>query len=135
MLYVGLSFAASAAFGTVATGVEFAGESVEPVAARQLILYGRTLLLAFAMRMAAMYIFTTAAVGRNSGLLPRWFTYGSYAFGLVLLFGVTYNLLLALSFPVWVVLLCLILLSWAWRMRNIPEPPRVRRAGVLHDVR
>ena len=115
ILYVGLSFAAAAAFATAAAGIEFADAPVEPAAARQLALYGRTLLLVFAMRMAAMYIFTTSAFGRSAGILPRWFTYGSYAFGLLLLFGVTYNRLLVLSFPVWVLLLCLILLNWARR--------------------
>ena len=56
----------------VASSVELANLPVDPAVARQFPLYSRTLLIIFGMRMAAIFVTTTAKLGHEAQLLPRW---------------------------------------------------------------
>jgi hypothetical protein len=116
ILYVALFSAAAATSSATAAGVEFAGASVEPSVARQLPLYGSTLLLVFAMRMAAMFVMTTSNIGRISGVLPGWFSVLGFAVGLFLLLSATLSAALVLAFPTWLLILCVLLLRRALRI-------------------
>lgn len=116
ILYVGLFFAAAAASSVMAVSIEFSRSPVDPVVARQFPQYGSTLLLVFAMRMAAMFVFTTSRIGRTSGVLPRWFTHLGLVVGLFLLLSATFNRMLVLVFPLWLLALCALLLGRAWRL-------------------
>jgi hypothetical protein len=132
ILFLAMYFAAAAAFSSMAAAVEFADTGVEPSFARQLPLYGSALIFVFAMRMAAMFIFTTSSIARSAGILPRWFTYAGYAVGLFLLLSATFSRALVLAFPLWVLLLCAFLWS---RARRIPDdavlPAQVEVATVV----
>jgi hypothetical protein len=123
ILFLGLFFAAASAYASMAASVEFADAETDPDLARQLPLYGSALLFIFAMRMAAMFIFTTSSIARSAGILPRWFTYAGYAVGLFLLLSATFNRLLVLAFPVWVLVLCAFLWSRARRIPDDAERP------------
>src|SRR4030095_4587452 len=85
IVYVTLLFAGLAASSVVAASVEFADSEINPVAARHFPQYGDTLLFVFSFRMAAMFVFTTSAIGRAAGILPRPFVWSGYAVGLFLL--------------------------------------------------
>jgi hypothetical protein len=113
IIFIGLLFTAGAASAATAASMEFARGPVDPMLARQLPQLSSTILLVFAMRMAAMFVFTTSNIGRASRILPRWFVYLGFAVGLFLLLSATFNRLLALVFPVWVLLLCVILYTRA----------------------
>ena len=63
---------------TTTVSVEVAGATVEPAIARQLPLYGHTLMFGFALRMAAMFVFTTSTTTRKMRVLPGWFTLAGY---------------------------------------------------------
>lgn len=115
--FVTLALAASAA----ATVVSFSYEQyvITPDLARQFPLYGRTLLVVFGMRMAALFVMSTAKLGHSSGLLPTWFQWLSIIVALVLFASASLNVWLTLIFPVWVVLLCALI----WLRRSLrPEP-------------
>jgi hypothetical protein len=116
ILYVGLFFAAAAASSVMAVSIEFAHSRLDPMVARQLPQYGATLMLVFAMRMAAMFVFTTSRIGRNTGVLPRWFTHVGLLVGLFLLLSASFSRALVLVFPLWLVALCALLLGRAWRL-------------------
>lgn len=116
ILYVGLFFAAAAASSVTAVSLELSRAPLDPVVARQFPLYGATLLLRFAMRMAAIFVFTTSRIGRDTGVLPRWFTYVGQAVGLFLLFSATFTRGLVLVFPLWLLALCALLFGRAWRL-------------------
>jgi hypothetical protein len=132
ILYIALFFGAAAATASTAAGVEFSSGGIDPIVARQLPQYGNTLLFVFAMRMAAMFVFTTSNIGRYAAVLPRWFVLAGFAVGLFLLLSATFSVALVLVFPVWVLVLCGFLLQ---RARRIPAdaviPPSVpgRRGG------
>jgi hypothetical protein len=130
IVFIGLFFAGAGATATLATSVEFADAPIDPVMARQFPQYGNALLFVFAMRMAAMFVFTTSSIGRAAGILPRWFTWTGFGVGLFLLLSVSFYPALVLVFPIWLLALSVILLS---RARGIPvettmhAQPRWRR--------
>ncbi len=130
ILYVAIFFAAAAAAAMGATA-ESDRVSIEPGYYRDFPRYGGTLLFVFGMRMAAMFVFTTTNIGRSAGILPRWFVVAGYAVGLFLLLSATFSRALVLVFPVWVLVLCLLLLDQARRIpASVPLPPVAGRAGT-----
>jgi hypothetical protein len=131
ILYIGLFFTASAAEVVSVMSAELAGAELDPVVARQLPLLGSTLLIVFAMRMAAMFVFTTSSIGRTSGVLPKWFVFLGYAVGLFLLLSASLSSVLALVFPAWLLVLCVILL---WRARQIPAQATIGDRDVSQVV-
>lgn len=118
IIYVALFFIAGAASGATAAVAQYAEAEIDPVVARQFPHYGTTILLVFAMRMAAMFVFTTTGIARSVGLLPTWFTWLGYGVGVFLLLSATFSPLLVLVFPAWLLILCLILVG---RARQIPR--------------
>jgi hypothetical protein len=117
IVYVALWFAALAANSVLAASVEFVEGDIDPEVARHFPQYGNALLFVFAFRMAAMFVFTTATIGRTSGILPRWFALSGYAVGLFLLLSAGFEPWFALVFPLWLLALSAILLR---RARQIP---------------
>jgi len=117
IVFVALFFAAAATSAATAASVEFEGATVDTAIARQLPAYGNTLMLVFAMRMAAMFVFTTSNIARGAGILPRWFTLIGFVVGAFMLLSASLSPLLALVFPGWMLCLCTILLL---RARQIP---------------
>ena len=68
--FITLAFAAAGAVTIVANSVELANLPVDPTIARQFPLYSRTLLIIFGMRMAAIFVTTTAKLGHEAQLFP-----------------------------------------------------------------
>ena len=103
--FITLAFAAAGAATIVATSVELANLPTDPFVARQFPLYSRTLLIVFGMRMAAIFVTTTAKLGHEAQLLPRWFVFGSYGVAAALFLVATLNVWLVVVFPLWVLVL------------------------------
>ncbi len=128
LLFVAMFFIGAAASTVLTVSIEFAGAPVDPVAARQFPIFGQTVILFFAMRMAAMFVFTTSAIGRSAGILPRWFALLGFAVGVFLLLTASFVPQVVLVFPTWVLILSLILLR---RARSIPREARLpARSGI-----
>ena len=91
-----------------------------------------TLTLFFWMRMAAMFVFTTSAIGRSAGILPRWFAYAGFAVGACLLLTATFSPFLVRLFPAWVLVLFVLLVDWARRIpTHVRNPNSFAEAGPL----
>jgi hypothetical protein len=128
ILFVALFFIGAAASSVLAVSLQFAEGPVDPVTARQFPIFGQTVVLFFAMRMAAMFVFTTSAIGRSARILPRWFALAGFLVGLFLLLSASFTPLLILVFPAWVLILSVFLMG---RARSIPRDVRLpRRAGI-----
>jgi hypothetical protein len=122
ILYVAMLAVGAAAMGVLAASVAYATGAIDPVAARQFPQYGSTVLIVFATRMAAIFVFTTSNIGRSAGVLPRWFAYLGFAAGVFMLLSATLSPLLVLVFPTWLFALSAILLVKA---RAIPQDVRL----------
>jgi hypothetical protein len=103
--FITLAFAAAGAATIVASSVDLANLPVDPTVARQFPLYSRTLLIIFGMRMAAIFVTTTAKLGHEAQLLPRWFVFGSYGVAAALFLVATLSVWLVVVFPLWVLAL------------------------------
>lgn len=75
-------------------------------------------MLVLAMRMAAMFVLATSSIGRHARVLPTWFIGLGYVVGAFLLLAATLSAVLILVFPVWMLILCALLLV---RARHIPR--------------
>ena len=116
ILYVALFFATAAASAALGASVQFSDATIDPVAARLFPQFGSALLFVFAMRMAAMFVFTTSNIGGKAGVLPRWFVYLSIVVGLFLLLSATFSSVLVLVFPLWLLALCALIFRQARRI-------------------
>jgi hypothetical protein len=126
ILYVGLFFAAAASTSVLAASVEYSNGAIDPVVAHEFPQFGSTLLLVFALRMAAMFVFTTSTIARAAHVVPRWFCWSGYAVGVFLLLSASLEPWLALIFPIWLLVLSALLLQ---RARHI-SPERRLPVGV-----
>jgi hypothetical protein len=69
----------------------------------------------FAMKMAAVFTFSTCAMGFRTGFLPRWLALLGFVCGGVLVLVMKNWLWIALLFPMWVLSVSLWILSGKWR--------------------
>ncbi|HEX5165257.1 MAG TPA: hypothetical protein VFV93_07675 [Thermomicrobiales bacterium] len=130
IIFTTLFFGTAASIAVIAASYEFSGAQVDPDVARQFPQFGASLFFVFGMRMAAMVVFTTTNIGRHAGILPRWFVVIGFAAGLFLLLSATFTVWLAMVFPVWVLVLSLILFL---RARQIPRELAVPSSGTLSE--
>jgi hypothetical protein len=126
ILFVALFFAGAAASAASAASSEFASAPLDAALARQLPQLSNTLIFVFAMRMAAMFVFATSNIGRTTGVLPGWFVLLGFLVGAFLLLSATFVQLLVLVFPVWTLVLAILLLL---RARHIPADAIIPTSG------
>ena len=117
--FITLALAAAGA-ATVVSLSHDASMPIDPELARQFPLYGRTLLIVFGMRMAAIFIMSTANMGLSAQLFPRWFLFGSVAVALILFLSSTLNVWLVLTFPLWVLVLIALIWQRSAHLRSTP---------------
>ena len=104
--FITLVFVAAGAVTIVTLSERFSEVPIDDTLARQFPLLGRTLLIVFGMRMAAIFVTSTAKIGGGAKLYPPWFIFGSYAVAAALFLTATLNVWLVVVFPVWVAVLC-----------------------------
>jgi hypothetical protein len=70
------------------------------------IIFGRAVMLqisnVYALRMAAVFMTTTATIWLRTGLMPRWLIVVTYLLAFLLLVVISLNLWVTLVFPAWV---------------------------------
>ena len=59
----------------------------------------------YAMRMAAVFMISTATIGLRTGFMPRWLGFSGYAIALVLLLVIDVTPWVEVLFPLWILLL------------------------------
>ncbi|HEX6884938.1 MAG TPA: hypothetical protein VF530_16300 [Planctomycetota bacterium] len=119
VLYVALFFCGAAATSVVALASEHARATPDPLLLREFPQFGGTLFRVFAMRMAAMFVFTTSRLGQLAGVVPRWYGRVGLVTGLFLLVSTSTGRWMVLVFPLWLLGLC----AHLWRRRRaVPAP-------------
>lgn len=118
VVYLTLLLVAAASIAVLALDAGPADAGLDPQLARQFTELSWALAAVFAMRMAAVFVVTTAVLGRRHGFLPKWFSVASYVIGAILLVGTSVSQLVVLVMPVWMLILGGLLLV---RSRSAPE--------------
>ena len=109
LLFLAMMFLAAG----VGAGLERSDAAAHPDVAT----FGQMVLLAvsktYALRMAAVFMISLATIWLKTGLMPRWLVGGTYlvAFGLLLASDI--SMWLTLAFPIWVLVVSLLLLNRA----------------------
>jgi hypothetical protein len=111
LLFLAMVFSAAASAGAIVASYArdpsgFAGSATYLYARDSLALVFN----AYALRMAAVFLFSQATLWMRTGVMPRWMALLTYAVGLILLFVVTQSLWIVLVFPAWVLLVSLYIL-------------------------
>jgi hypothetical protein len=123
LLFVGMLFVAAAvAAGLLADPAIQAGRVPSPE------IWGLgwrvtfTVLNVYAIRMGAVFILSTTAIGRRTGIIPRWLVVAGIVSGLVLLLGSNFSTWVNLVLPTWTLFLSVhILLKNAEVARRTPD--------------
>ncbi|MDI1463475.1 hypothetical protein QEZ54_21065 [Catellatospora sp. KI3] len=116
--YIVLELVAAAAFSVGAAVAQFGDGVADPATMRGFAQLGKLVSVILAMRMAAMFVLTTASLGRHTKIVPSWFLILSIGVGLTLFLAATLDTWLLLLFPGWLLVLCGILLA---RLRRAAE--------------
>ncbi|WP_455360557.1 hypothetical protein [Streptomyces sp. SYSU K21746] len=119
LLFVATLFGAAAAAGGVldAAGPDAGGPDPDGSAGNFGKHFAYTLMTTYAMRMAAVFTFTTSAIGHRLGFFPRPLTLLGYLTGLTLLFlgpGIPWS---ELIFPFWSLIVSVHILRTGLRSR------------------
>jgi hypothetical protein len=108
LLFLAMLFAGAASSSSV---LEL---STRPAPNVEVWAYGRdstqTLVSVYAMRMAAVFTLSVSTVGLRTRAIPRWVAFVGYAVALVLLVAAGEHRWSQLIFPLWVLLLSLVIL-------------------------
>ncbi|MBB3605004.1 hypothetical protein FHT40_004688 [Mycolicibacterium sp. BK556] len=115
MMFVTSAIGAGLAGSNSAVGHEQLGSSDVALFGQMIVL---TLSKTYALRMAAVFMISLATIWLRTGLMPRWLVYISYLLAVALLIASDISMWLTLGFPIWVLVVSLLLLA---------------RAGVFED--
>ena len=109
LLFLAMMFVAAG----VGAGLERSHAAGEPTVAA----FGQMMLLAvsktYALRMAAVFMISLATIWLRTGLMPRWLVGVSYLAAVGLLVASDLTMWLTMAFPVWVLVVSLLLLARA----------------------
>jgi hypothetical protein len=118
LLFVAMLFTAAAVAGGIIT--TFGGKmNYQP--SQALLHFSRevtyTILYIFAMKMAGVFMISTATIALRTAAIPRWLVFIGYAFATILLLSITYVEWMGLLFPLWVLMLSVYILIENYRFK------------------
>ncbi len=129
LLFIAMLFVASA------VGAGSLAAAAASRAPNDALVLGRSVAAAvlhtYAMRMAAVFMFSTSTIALRTGFIPHWIAFSGYAVALVLLVGIHLTLWIELLFPLWVLFLSFSILVQTFRER--PDLQPVDAQGDAHD--
>ena len=109
LLFLAMMFVASG----VGAGLERSDAAAHPDVAT----FGQMILLAvaktYALRMAAVFMISLATIWLKTGLMPRWLVGVTYLVAVGLLLASDISMWLTMAFPIWVLVVSLLLLNRA----------------------
>lgn len=125
LLFVACLFGAAALVGGLSDAIAAGHVQLPDSETYYTVRYMSSALLSvFAIKMAAVFMFSTCTIGLRTAILPRWVGFVGYACALVLLVVITNWAWIALLFPLWVLLVsAVILVEDFGRRRGEPVLP------------
>ena len=122
LLFVAMLFVTAAVAGGILAS--FSAMSSEQASVSPVVFsFGRAVtyfvLNVFAMKMAGVFIISTCTLGLRTETIPKWLIILGYIFAAVLLLSTVYIEILALLFPLWILLLSAQILIINYRPRTL----------------
>ncbi len=128
LLFLGMMFVTSA----IGAGLSASNSAVGPEALgnSEVALFGQMVVLAlaktYALRMAAVFMISLATIWLRTALMPRWLVIASYLLAVALLISSDVSMWLTLAFPIWVLVVSLLLLARAGVFEGLRDEFRER---------
>jgi hypothetical protein len=112
LLFLAMMFASTAvAAGLIASS---SGGVIDPAAHANVATFGTAMVAStcktYAVRMAAVFMMSLAAIWLKTGLMPRWLVGVSYLVAVGLLIAADVSMWLTLAFPAWVLVVSVLIL-------------------------
>ena len=112
LLFLGMMFVAVAVGAALATANDARSGTL---AGTDVGTFGQMLVLklskTYALRMAAVFMMSLATIWLRTALMPKWLVVLSYLMALVLMVAADTTMWLSLSFPIWVLIVSVLLLN------------------------
>ena len=119
LLFIALMFVGAVYTATLITLLD------RPLTDTEIWLFGRdftqSLISVYAMRMAAVFTLSVSTLGLRVGAFPRWVAFAGYAAALVLMVSAGEHKWTQLVFPLWVLVLSIVILVTKPQHRGEPE--------------
>ncbi len=111
LTFLAMMFTAAA----IGAGLAASSRDVADAAAHaEVATFGQMVLIAltktYALRMGAVFMISLATVWLKTGLMPRWLVIVTYVLALGILFASDFSMWMTLAFPVWVLIVSMLLL-------------------------
>jgi hypothetical protein len=111
LLFLAMVFGAAAMAG----GIVFGFSSVpQELIVNDVYIFGRATMGQFftmyALRMAGVFVISLGTIWLRTGVMPRWLTFITYGFALILILTVSLSLWMVLVFPLWVLIISIYIL-------------------------
>jgi hypothetical protein len=108
LLFIAMMFAAAASAGAVVAAIGKASSASSGFATSSTYVFARGFIAqvfnVYALRMAAVFLFSQATLWLRTNVMPRWMAFVTYVVALLLLFVATQAYWVILVFPAWVFL-------------------------------
>jgi hypothetical protein len=121
LLFLAMFFAAAAIAGGILASSS-SGLSGQSEISSSVFHFGRTLtyviLNIFAMKMAGIFMISTCTIGLRTESIRKWLTILGYIFAVLLLLSIAYVEIIAILFPLWVLMLSVEILIHNYRLRS-----------------
>jgi hypothetical protein len=116
LLFIAMLFTAAAVAGGMITAF---GGNLNYQQNQQMLLFSRAvtyaILYIFSMKMAGVFMISTATIALRTAATPRWLVFLGYVLAIILLLSITYIEWMALLFPLWVFMLSIHILIENYR--------------------
>ena len=121
LIFVAMLFASAGLAGGL---LSILATDSRPQLSSDVLLYSRaiiySILYVYAMKMAGVFMISTATVGLRTEVVPRWLGWLGYFFAALLLLSISYWELMTLLFPLWILLLSIHILIQNYR-HKLPD--------------
>ena len=129
LLFLAMTFSATAVGVALSSSHAFAQDAA---AHAEVVAFGQMLMLTltktYALRMAAVFMISLATIWLKTGLMPRWLVGVTYVVAVGLLVSSDISMWLTLAFPIWVLVVSVLLLNRA----GVIDLDREDRAAQCH---
>jgi hypothetical protein len=116
LLFLAMVFAAAAVAGGIVASYAIASSQLIETG---VLVFGRaviyTIMNIYAIRMAGVFMISLGTIWIQTRMVPRLFVFLTYALALVLLVTINFSLWVILIFPIWVLVISIIILRESWR--------------------
>ena len=133
MVFIAMFLVGAGAVATAAVVAQAAPGELTTEALIALSGFGSTVVTVMGVRIGAIFVIATASLGVTTGVLPRWFNLASYAFGLLLMLTPIVANWLVMAFPIWVIVLSVMLLHHLTSLRPEEIPGYAARYVAQTD--